>query len=118
MSIKLPRFVPARIVLLVLATLTTSEPAGSATYSSAVAPEFTASIWAAVPRAVNPVPPLAIGSVPVTLVVRLAKVVDVVPVPPLAIGSVPVTWLALTSPVSNTPPVLTVSASVLALLIL
>ena len=43
------------------------------------------------PREVIPVPPLATGSVPVTLVVRLANVVEVVPVPPLAIGSVPVT---------------------------
>ena len=40
---------------------------------------------------VAPVPPLPTGSVPVTLVVRLAKVVDVVPVPPLAIGNVPET---------------------------
>jgi NAD(P)-dependent dehydrogenase (short-subunit alcohol dehydrogenase family) len=37
------------------------------------------------------VPPLARGRVPVTLVVRSAKVVEVVPVPPLAIGRVPVT---------------------------
>jgi len=37
------------------------------------------------------VPPLAIGNVPVTLVVRFVNVVEVVPVPPLAIGSVPVT---------------------------
>jgi hypothetical protein len=37
------------------------------------------------------VPPLAIGNVPVTLVVRFANVVEVVPVPPLAIGNVPVT---------------------------
>lgn len=36
-------------------------------------------------------PPLAIGSVPVTFVVRLQYVVDVDPVPPLAMGSVPVT---------------------------
>jgi hypothetical protein len=35
---------------------------------------------------VVPVPPLAIGSVPVTLVVKLAKVVEVVPVPPEVIG--------------------------------
>ena len=41
------------------------------------------------PREVIPVPPLATGSVPVTLVVRLANVVEVVPVPPLAIANVP-----------------------------
>ena len=41
-------------------------------------------------RVVAPVPPLATGRVPVTLVVKLANVVEVVPVPPLAIGSVPV----------------------------
>ena len=41
------------------------------------------------PREVMPVPPLATGSVPVTLVVRLANVVEVVPVPPLAIANVP-----------------------------
>jgi len=38
-----------------------------------------------------PVPPLETGSVPVTLVVKFANVVEVVPVPPLAIGKVPVT---------------------------
>ena len=42
-------------------------------------------------KAVAPVPPLPTGSVPVTLVVKLANVVDVVPVPPLAIGKVPYT---------------------------
>jgi hypothetical protein len=47
------------------------------------------SILPEVPTAVTPVPPLATGKVPVTLVVRSAKVVDVVPVPPLAIGRVP-----------------------------
>ena len=35
---------------------------------------------------VVPVPPLAMGKVPVTLVVRLVKVVEVVPVPPEAMG--------------------------------
>ena len=40
---------------------------------------------------VTPVPPLATGRVPVTLVVKFANVVEVVPVPPLAIGKVPVT---------------------------
>ena len=42
-------------------------------------------------RVLAPVPPLATGSVPVTLAVRLTKVADVVPVPPLATGKVPVT---------------------------
>jgi hypothetical protein len=41
-----------------------------------------------------PVPPLATGRVPVTLVVRLQNVVRVVPVPPLAIGRVPDTLVA------------------------
>ena len=36
---------------------------------------------------VTPVPPLATGSVPVTLVVKFVKVVDVVPVPPEVTGS-------------------------------
>ena len=36
---------------------------------------------------VAPVPPFPTGSVPVTLVVKLANVVEVVPVPPEAIGS-------------------------------
>lgn len=52
-----------------------------------------------------PVPPLATGSKPVTLVVRLANVVEVVPVPPLAIGKVPVT------PVVNGKPVAFVSVA-------
>jgi len=54
--------------------------------------------YAAAPRVVRApaavvalVPPLAIGRVPVTFVVRFANVVEVVPVPPLAIGRVPVT---------------------------
>lgn len=51
----------------------------------------------AVPGAEMPVPPFAAGSTPVTLVVRLAKVVDVVPVPPLAIGSVPDTSVVKTT---------------------
>ena len=42
-------------------------------------------------RVLAPVPPLATGSVPVTLAVRLVKVADEVPVPPLATGKVPVT---------------------------
>jgi hypothetical protein len=42
-------------------------------------------------RVARLVPPLTTGNVPVTFVVRFAKVVDVVPVQPLAIGSVPVT---------------------------
>jgi hypothetical protein len=49
------------------------------------------------------VPPLAIGRVPVTLVVRFANVVEVVPVPPLAIGSVPVTCVVRSTP-DNVPP--------------
>ena len=49
---------------------------------------------------VAPVPPLATGSVPVTLVVKLTNVVDVVPVPPLAIGSVPVTPVVRGRPVA------------------
>jgi hypothetical protein len=48
---------------------------------------------------VTPVPPLATGKVPVTLVVRFAKVVEVVPVPPFAIGSVPVTPVVKGNPV-------------------
>jgi hypothetical protein len=42
------------------------------------------------PKLVIPVPPFPAGSVPVTLVVKLTKVVDVEPVPPLAIANVPV----------------------------
>ena len=42
----------------------------------------------------SPVPPLPTGRVPVTLVVKFTKVVDVEPVPPLAIGSVPLTCVA------------------------
>ena len=38
------------------------------------------------PKDVMPVPPLATGSVPVTLVVKSTKVVEVLPVPPEAIG--------------------------------
>ncbi len=41
------------------------------------------------------------GSVPVTLVVKLVKVVDVVPVPPLAIGNVPVTPVVSGNPVQE-----------------
>jgi hypothetical protein len=44
-------------------------------------------------------PKLVTGKLPVTLVAKLTKVVDVVPVPPLAIGKVPVT------PVVNGKPV-------------
>ena len=54
---------------------------------------------------VTPVPPLATGSVPVTFVVRFAKVVDVVPVPPLATGSVPVTCVVRLTPDSAPPRV-------------
>ena len=43
---------------------------------------------------------LPTGKLPVTLVAKLTKVVDVVPVPPLAIGSVPVTPVVSGSPVA------------------
>jgi hypothetical protein len=39
------------------------------------------------PKDVMPVPPLATGRVPVTLVARSTKVVEVDPVPPEAIGN-------------------------------
>ena len=45
-------------------------------------------------RVAAPVPPLATGRVPVTLVAQLTNVVDVVPVPPLATGNA----LAVVSP--------------------
>ena len=48
---------------------------------------------------VTPVPPLATGNVPVTLVVKFANVVEVVPVPPFAIGKVPVTPVVRGKPV-------------------
>jgi hypothetical protein len=54
-------------------------------------------------KLVAPVPPLATGSVPVTLVVKFANVVEVVPVPPLATGSVPVTC-EVKSTFANVPP--------------
>jgi hypothetical protein len=44
-----------------------------------------------VPALDTPVPPFAGGRMPVTLVAKLANVVDVEPVPPLAMGSVPFT---------------------------
>ena len=46
-------------------------------------------IVALTPAVEVPVPPLAMGRIPDTLAVKLAKVVEVVPVPPLAIGRVP-----------------------------
>lgn len=46
---------------------------------------------------VTPVPPFATGSVPVTLVVRLVNVVELVPVPPLAIGRMPDTSVVNTA---------------------
>jgi hypothetical protein len=52
-----------------------------------------------------PVPPLATGSVPVTLDVRLQYVVDVDPVPPLAIASVPATETAPDVAVDGVKPV-------------
>jgi hypothetical protein len=54
---------------------------------------------------VVPVPPLAMGSVPVTFVVRLANVVEVVPVPPLAIANVPATVTAPDVAVLGVKPV-------------
>jgi hypothetical protein len=54
---------------------------------------------------VAPVPPLPTGKVPVTFVVRLTKVVDVLPVPPLAIGKVPVTFEARFTKVVDVLPV-------------
>lgn len=42
---------------------------------------------------VRPVPPLATGSVPATLDVRLQYAVDELPVPPFAIGKIPLTLL-------------------------
>ena len=57
---------------------------------------------------------------PDTLVVRLAKVVDVVPVPPLAIGSVPLTCVVRLTPLRvppsvKLPDVVTVPVSVMPL---
>jgi hypothetical protein len=49
--------------------------------------------------ALVPLPKLVTGKLPVTLVAKLTKVVDVVPVPPLPTGKVPVT------PVDNGKPV-------------
>ena len=49
------------------------------------------------PRDVMPVPPLATGNVPVTLVARLVKVVELVPVPPFAIGKMPDTSVVNTA---------------------
>jgi hypothetical protein len=43
-----------------------------------------------------PVPPLATGKVPVTLLAKFTNVVDVVPVPPFAIGKIPVGAVMLT----------------------
>ena len=67
-----------------------------------------------------PVPPLAMGRIPDTLVVRLAKVVDVVPVPPFAIGNVPLTCVVRLTPLSvpprvKLPAVVTVPVSVMPL---
>jgi len=67
-----------------------------------------------------PVPPLATGRVPVTLVVKLANVVDVVPVPPFAMGNVPVTCdvkltLANVPPSVKLPDVVTVPVRVIPL---
>jgi hypothetical protein len=48
--------------------------------------------------------------VPVTLVVKSAKVVDVEPVPPLAIGNVPVTC-DVRSTLASVPPRVKVASS-------
>jgi len=62
-------------------------------------------IVALTPAVEVPVPPLAMGRIPDTLVVRLAKVVEVVPVPPLAIGRVPLTCVVRLTPLSVPPRV-------------
>ena len=59
-----------------------------------------------VPKDVIPVPPLATGSVPVTFVAALTKVVYVVPVPPLAMAKVPATVTAPLVAVDGVNPVL------------
>jgi hypothetical protein len=53
----------------------------------------------------DPVPPLAIGNVPVTLVCKFAYVVEAEPVPPLAIGRVPVTLVCKLAYVVEVEPV-------------
>lgn len=68
---------------------------------SVVAPKFVRAPEAVV----EPDPPFATGRVPVTLVARFTKVVDVVPVPPLATGKVPVTLVAKFTNVVDVVPV-------------
>jgi hypothetical protein len=53
----------------------------------------------------DPVPPLATGKIPVTLVCKFAYVVEVEPVPPLAIGRVPVTLVCKFAYVVEVEPV-------------
>ena len=77
-------------------------------------------IVALTPAVEVPVPPFAIGKIPDTLVVRLAKVVDVVPVPPLAMGRIPLTCVVRLTPLSvpprvRLPVVVTVPVSVMPL---
>jgi hypothetical protein len=52
-----------------------------------------------------PVPPLATGKVPVTLLAKLTNVVDVVPVPPFATGKVPETLAVKDTKVVELVPV-------------
>ena len=54
---------------------------------------------------VDPVPPLAMGKVPVTLAVNEQYVVEVDPVPPLAIANVPATVTAPVVAVLGVNPV-------------
>ena len=94
------------------------EPVSSVTAAAKLALEgVPKNVATPVPRLVIPVPPLATGRVPVTLVAKLTNVVEVVPVPPLATGSVPVTPVVRGNPVKlvavplegvpNTPPLTT-----------
>jgi hypothetical protein len=63
------------------------EPVSSVTAAAKLAEDgVPKNVATPVPKDVMPVPPLATGSVPVTLVVRFTKVVEVDPVPPEAIG--------------------------------
>jgi hypothetical protein len=56
-------------------------------------------------EALDPLFKLVTGKLPVTLVAKFTKVVDVVPVPPLAIGRVPVTLVARLTNVVDVEPV-------------
>ena len=98
------RGVPPRVGL--VANTNDPDPVSSVTAAAKFALEgVPKNVATPVPRLVIPVPPLATGSVPVTFVVKLAKVVDVVPVPPLAIGSVPVTFVVKLAKVVDVVPV-------------